>query len=75
MFKDEFTPFGQVLIVVGVLVVAIVLICAAADSVRHGRVLHKNDRLTILCIAYADGACDQVKIRIQNKEAGNEEGR
>lgn len=71
MFKTEFTPFRQVLFVVGVLVVAIVLICAAADSVHHGRVLHKNDRLTILCIAYADGACDQVKIRM-NKEAGNE---
>lgn len=72
MFKTEFAPFRQVLIVVGILVVAVVLICAAADSVRHGRVMHKNDRLTILCIAYADGACDQVKIRIQNKEAGNE---
>lgn len=74
MFKNKFTPFGQVLIAVGALVVAIVLICAAADSVRHGRVLHKNDRLTILCIAYADGACDQVRIRM-NKEAGNEKGR
>lgn len=72
MFKTEFTPFGQVLIVVGVLVVAVVLICAAANSVQPRRVLHKSDRLMISCVAYAAGACDQVKIRIQNKEAGNE---
>ena len=70
MFKTEFPPVVQVLFMVGALVVAIVLI----DSVHSRRVLHKSDRLTILCIAYADGACDQVKIRIQ-KEAGNEEGR
>lgn len=71
MLKTEFTPFGQVLFVVGSLVVAIVLICAAADSVQSRRILHKSDRLMISCVAYADGACDQVKIRM-NKEAGNE---
>lgn len=75
MFKTEFTPFGQVLFVVGALVVAIVLICVAADSVQPRRVMHKSDRLMISCVAYAAGACDRVKIRIQNKEAGNEEGR
>ena len=74
MFKTEFTPFGQVLFVLGALVVAIVLICAVTDSVHPRRVLHKSDRLTILCIAYTAGACDQVKIRI-HKEAGNEKGR
>lgn len=74
MFKTEFTPFGQVLIAVGALVVAIVLICAAADSVHSRRVLHKSDRPMISCVAYTAGACDHVTIRIQ-KEAGNETGR
>ena len=74
MFKTEFTPFGQVLFVVGALVVAIVLICVAADSAQPRRILHKSDRLMISCVAYTAGACDRVKIRIQ-KEAGNEEGR
>lgn len=69
MFKNEFT------IMVVVLTVAIALICAATESVHPRRILHKSDRLMISCVAYADGACDQVKIRIQNKEAGNEEGR
>lgn len=75
MFKAEFTPLGQVLFVVAALAVAIALICAAADSAHPRRVLHKSDRLMISCVAYAAGACDQVKIRIQNKEAGNEENR
>ena len=57
-----------------VLTVVIALICAAAESAHPRRILHKSDRLMISCVAYADGACDQVKIRIQ-KEAGNEEGR
>ena len=69
MLKNEFT------IMVVVLTVAIALICAAAESAHPRRILHKSDRLMISCVAYADGACDQVKIRIQNKEAGNEEGR
>lgn len=69
MFKTEFT------IMVVVLTVVIALICAAAESAHPRRILHKSDRLMISCVAYADGACDQVKIRIQNKEAGNEEGR
>lgn len=75
MFKTEFTPFGQVLIVAVVLAVTIAIICAAAESVQPRRVLHKSDRLMISCVAYTDGACDQVKIRIQNKGAGNEESR
>ena len=69
MLKNEFT------IMVVVLTVVIALICAAAESAHPRRILHKSDRLMISCAAYADGACDQVKIRIQNKEAGNEEGR
>ena len=69
MLKNEFT------IMVIVLTVAIALICAAAESAHPRRILHKSDRLMISCVAYADGACDQVKIRIQNKEAGNETGR
>lgn len=69
MLKNEFT------IMVVVLTVVIALICAAAESAHPRRILHKSDRLMISCVAYADGACDQVKIRIQNKEAGNEEGR
>lgn len=69
MLKNEFT------IMVVVLTVVIALICAAAESAHPRRILHKSDRLMISCIAYADGACDQVKIRIHNKEAGNEEGR
>ena len=68
MLKNEFT------IMVVVLTVVIALICAAAESAHPRRILHKSDRLMISCVAYADGACDQVKIRIQNKEAGNEEG-
>lgn len=66
MLKNEFT------IMVVVLTVVIALICAAAESAHPRRILHKSDRLMISCVAYADGACDQVKIRIQNKEAGNE---
>lgn len=66
MLKNEFT------IMVIVLTVVIALICAAAESAHPRRILHKSDRLMISCVAYADGACDQVKIRIQNKEAGNE---
>ena len=69
MLKNEFT------IMVVVLTVAIALICAAAESAHPRRILHKSDRLMISCVAYAAGACGQVKIRIQNKEAGNEEGR
>ena len=69
MLKNEFT------IMVIVLTVAIALICAAAESAHPRRILHKSDRLMISCVAYAAGACSQVKIRIQNKEAGNEEGR
>lgn len=69
MLKNEFT------IMVVVLTVVIALICAAAESAHPRRILHKSDRLMISCVAYADGACDQVKIRIQNKEAGNEEDR
>ena len=69
MLKNEFT------IMVVVLTVVIALICAAAESAHPRRILHKSDRLMISCIAYAAGACDQVKIRIQNKEAGNEKGR
>ena len=65
MLKNEFT------IMVVVLTVVITLICAAAESAHPRRILHKGDRLMISCVAYADGACDQVKIRIQ-KEAGNE---
>ena len=72
MFKTEFTPFGQVLIVAVVLAVTIAIICAAAESVHPRRVLHKSDRLMISCVAYTAGACDQVKIRLQNKGAGNE---
>ena len=68
MLKNEFT------IMVIVLTVAIALICAAAESAHPRRILHKSDRLMISCVAYAASACDQVKIRIQNKEAGNEEG-
>lgn len=66
MLKNEFT------IMVVVLVVAVVLICAAAESAHPRRILHKSDRLMISCVSYTAGACDQVKIRIQNKEAGNE---
>lgn len=66
MLKNEFT------IMVVVLTVAIALICAAAESAHPRRILHNSDRLMISCVAYAAGACDQVKIRIQNKEAGNE---
>lgn len=69
MLKNEFT------IMVVVLTVVIALICAAAESAHPRRILHKSDRLMISCVAYTAGACDQVKIRIQNKEAGNEEGR
>ena len=69
MLKNEFT------IMVVVLTVVIALICVAAESAHPRRILHKSDRLMISCVAYATGACDQVKIRIQNKEAGNEEGR
>ena len=69
MLKNEFT------IMVVVLTVVIALICAAAELVHPRRVLHKSDRLMISCVAYATGACDQVKIRIQNKEAGNAKGR
>ena len=69
MFKNEFT------IMVVVLTVVIALICAAAKSAHPRRILHKSDRLMISCVAYTAGACDQVKIRIQNKEAGNEESR
>ena len=72
MFKIEFTPFGQVLIATVVLSVLTAVICAAADSAPPRRVMHKSDRLMISCVAYAAGACDQVKIRIQNKEARNE---
>lgn len=71
MLKTEFTPFGRLLIAAVVLTVLIAVIGVAADSVQPRRVLHKSDRLMISCVAYADGACDQVKIRIQ-KEAGNE---
>ena len=56
MLKNEFT------IMVIVLTVVIALICAAAESAHPRRVLHKSDRLMISCVAYADGACDQVKI-------------
>lgn len=66
MLKNEFT------IMVIVLTVVIALICAAAESAHPRRILHKSDRLMISCVAYAAGACDQVKIRIHNKEAGNE---
>lgn len=69
MLKNEFT------IMVVVLTVVIALICAAAESAHPRRILHKSDRLMISCVAYTAGACDQVKIRIQNKEAVNEEGR
>lgn len=69
MLKNEFT------IMVVVLTVVIALICAAAESAHPRRILHKSDRLMISCVAYAAGACDRVTIRIQNKEAGNEEGR
>ena len=69
MLKNEFT------IMVIVLTVVIALICAAAESAHPRRILHKSDRLMISCVAYTAGACDQVKIRIQNKEAGNEESR
>ena len=65
MLKNEFT------ITVVVLTVVIALICAAAESAHPRRILHKSDRLMISCVPYAAGACDQVKIRIQNKEAGN----
>ena len=65
MLKNEFT------IMVVVLTVVIALICAAAESAHPRRILHKSDRLMISCVAYVAGACDQVKIRIQNKEAGN----
>ena len=75
LFKTELTTFGQVLIVLAVLAVAVAIICAAAESAHPRRVLHKSDRLTILCIAHTAGACDQVKIRIQNKEAGNAKSR
>ena len=68
MLKNEFT------IMVVVLTVVIALICAAAESARPRRILHKSDRLMISCVAYTAGACDQVKIRIQ-KEAGNEVNR
>lgn len=66
MLKNEFT------IMVVVLTVVIALICAAAESAHPRRILHKSDRLMISCVAYADGACDRVTIRIQNKEDGNE---
>ena len=33
---------------------------------------YQNGNLTIQCIEKKAGACDQVKIRIQNKETGNE---
>ena len=69
MLKNEFT------IMVVVLTVVIALICAAAESAHPRRILHKSDLLMISGVAYADGSCDQVKIRRQNKEAGNEEGR
>lgn len=72
MFKNEFTPYGRLLIAAVVLSVLTAVICAAAESVHPRRVLHKSDRLMISCVAYAAGACDQVSIRIQNKEAGNE---
>ena len=65
MLRNEFT------IMVVVLTVVIALICAAAESAHPRRILHKSDRLMISCVAYAAGACNQVKIRIQNKEAGN----
>ena len=68
MLKNEFT------IIVVVLTVVIALICVAAESAHPRRILHKSDRLMISCVAYTAGACDQVKIRIQN-EVGNEEGR
>lgn len=68
MLRNEFTIMAVVLTVV------IALICVAAESAHPRRILHKSDRLMISCAAYAAGACDQVKIRIQ-KEAGNEEGR
>ena len=69
MLRNEFT------IMVVVLTVVIALICAAAESAHPRRILHKSDRLMISCVAYVAGACDQVKIRIQNKEAGNAKGR
>ena len=69
MLKNEFT------IMVVVLTVVIALICAAAESAHPRRILHKSDRLMISCVAYTAGACDQVKIRIQNKEAGNARSR
>ena len=69
MLKNKFT------IMVVVLTAAIALICAAAESAHPRRVLHKSDRLMISCVAYTAGACDQVTIRMQNKEAGNEESR
>ena len=68
MLRNEFT------IMVVVLTVVIALICVAAELAHPRRILHKSDRLMISCVAYAAGACNQVKIRIQ-KEAGNEEGR
>ena len=69
MLRNEFTIMAVVLTVV------IALICVAAESAHPRRILHKSDRLMISCVAYAAGACDQVKIRIQNKEAGNAKGR
>lgn len=72
MFKTEFTPYGRLLIAAVVLAVLTAVVCVAANSVQPRRVLHKSDRLMISCVAYTAGACDQVSIRIQNKEAGNE---
>ena len=58
------------------LIVAMIALCSLlAPKKKKKATVYQNGNLTIQCIEKKAGACDQVKIRIQNKEAGNETGR
>jgi hypothetical protein len=57
------------------LIVAMIALCSLLAPGRSKKAtVYQNGNLTIQCIEKKAGACDQVKIRIQNKEAGNETG-
>ena len=54
------------------LIVVMIALCSLLAPGRSKKAtVYQNGNLTIQCIEKKAGACDQVKIRIQNKEAGN----
>ena len=58
-----------------ILLVAMIALCSLLAPGRSKKAtVFQTGNLTIQCIEKKAGACDQVKIRIQNKEAGNETG-